>query len=316
MKRAAIRHPKSRRLARELGIPLPHALGILTMLWDFVGEFAPEGNVGRFADDEIAEACSWPEDDAERLVAVLKETGWIDGHPEHRLVIHDWGDHCEDWVKKRLRRAERDVVSGASLYLGQRGELPSGQRPDTGKPPSGQRPDTGEPPSDVPPHPRQPARPSPAQPSPAKPSPAKPAASSLSKGDGDDSRAPADGGDGAVTKAGTDKVVEGMKKIGQRPGSKQPEKEKFKQLLELRVCNSIGLQGDDAGQQKAAIRAVGERAFVGEFGPPAAASDRIVAIAEDVARAPNVRNPMAVWQKRVNELEESGKRAEANVVER
>ncbi len=104
MKRSGLRHPKTKALARELDIPLPHAIGILTLLFDFVGEYATAGNVGKFTDTEISDGCEWPADDAKRLIDALLEVRYFDAHKTHRFVVHDWFEHCEDFVKKRLAR--------------------------------------------------------------------------------------------------------------------------------------------------------------------------------------------------------------------
>ncbi len=104
MKRSGLRHPKTRALARELDIPLPHAIGLLSLLFDFVGEYATAGNVGKFTDTEIAVGCEWPIEDAERLINTLHKIRYFDADETHRFVVHDWLEHCEDFVKKRLAR--------------------------------------------------------------------------------------------------------------------------------------------------------------------------------------------------------------------
>ena len=111
MKRATLSHPKTKRLARRLKVPRPHALGILAMLWDWTGEYAPQGDVGRHDDEDIAEAVDWPDDQAEALVTALVDCGWLDRHPEHRLIVHDYHDHAEEWIRRRNQRSGMEFVT-------------------------------------------------------------------------------------------------------------------------------------------------------------------------------------------------------------
>lgn len=105
MKRETLRHPKAYELAACLGCDRPTALGYLTLLWDYAGEVAPQGDIGKWTDGAISLACDW-QGDAEHFIAALVQTRWLDRHETHRLVIHDWPDHCERWVKAKLDRAE------------------------------------------------------------------------------------------------------------------------------------------------------------------------------------------------------------------
>ena len=117
MKKAVLNHPKTAALMRELDISRRDALGLLTLLWSFTAEYAQRGDIGRWSNQEIAAAVDWPPDDADRLIAALVQTRWIDekwtddAGETHRLVIHHWGDHAEDWVMKRLKRAGLEPVS-------------------------------------------------------------------------------------------------------------------------------------------------------------------------------------------------------------
>ena len=59
MKKAAFDHPKVKRLAKSLGVPLYGSRGICEGLWHFAAKHAPQGDVGRWSDSEIAEAIDW-----------------------------------------------------------------------------------------------------------------------------------------------------------------------------------------------------------------------------------------------------------------
>ncbi len=104
MKRTGIDHPKARRLAKLLDIHHYAAIGILECLWHFTARHAITGDVGRWSDEEIAAAIGWPEDEALRLINALTDSGWLDRHEAHRLIVHDWGDHCDEAVKKTVGR--------------------------------------------------------------------------------------------------------------------------------------------------------------------------------------------------------------------
>jgi hypothetical protein len=159
MKRQAIRHPKMKALARALELNRREVLGLMTLLWDFAAEYAPRGDIGRFTDGDIAEAVDWPAANAERLITALVEVGFLNRHDDHRLIVHDWHDHAEDWVKKRLKRAGLAFVTDRGCAADN-----GGQRRTT----AATGPDNGGLPSRSPPNPR----PSPAAPSEADTQPA------------------------------------------------------------------------------------------------------------------------------------------------
>jgi hypothetical protein len=85
----------------------------MEMLWHFTAQYCPRGDIGRYTDDEIAEACAWPEERPSReLIETLIECRLLDAHPEYRLVVHDWADHAEDSVHTRLARAGESFADG------------------------------------------------------------------------------------------------------------------------------------------------------------------------------------------------------------
>lgn len=126
MKRHTERSEKMHRLADRLDLPLYAAAGILELLWHACAEQTPRGDIGRMSDRHLARLLDWQGDAAE-LVAALVETGWLDEHPEHRLLVHDWAQHADRWVARSLAnrglefidpdapqfRAPESAVSGA-----------------------------------------------------------------------------------------------------------------------------------------------------------------------------------------------------------
>lgn len=110
MKTGTLNHLKTKRLKRILGIPLYQVIGILETLWAVTAECTWDGGIGKYSDEEIAAALEW-EGDTEKLIAGLVESGWLDKEGETalgqvcRLVVHDWSDHCPDFIRKRIARA-------------------------------------------------------------------------------------------------------------------------------------------------------------------------------------------------------------------
>lgn len=101
MKRETLRHPKTYDLAARLDVDRPTALGYLTLAWDFVAEVSPSGDIGRWPNVAIARACDYL-GDPDKFVNALVDAGWLDHDGEHRLVVHDWPDHCERWVRSKM----------------------------------------------------------------------------------------------------------------------------------------------------------------------------------------------------------------------
>lgn len=103
MKRETNRHPKLLDLASRLHCSRPEALGFLTLLFDFTADVAIAGNIGRWPNGAIAGGCDW-RGDADEFVAALIGAGWLDEDAEHRLVVHHWGQHCENWVRAKCQK--------------------------------------------------------------------------------------------------------------------------------------------------------------------------------------------------------------------
>jgi len=104
-------HPKTGMLAAELGIAIYAAVGILECLWHWTARYARRGDVGRWPDEQIARGIGWPAERAGELTAALVKCGWVDVHPEHRLVVHDWHVHADEAVRKALQRAGERFVT-------------------------------------------------------------------------------------------------------------------------------------------------------------------------------------------------------------
>lgn len=104
MKRDAPGHGKIADLAHKLGIPRYGAVGIFECLIHATGKYAFLGDIGKLSNVAIAEQVYWDKD-PDVLIKALVEVRLIDVSKRYRLVVHDWHDHCEDWVKKRVERS-------------------------------------------------------------------------------------------------------------------------------------------------------------------------------------------------------------------
>ncbi len=114
MKRGAPDHPKMRELARQLKLPgrygIATANGIMERLWHFTAKYCPQGDIGRFSDEIIADACGLYvarrdrfQASARHMVGTLVSTGWLNVSPAWRLVVHDWNEHCDDAARRTLK---------------------------------------------------------------------------------------------------------------------------------------------------------------------------------------------------------------------
>lgn len=106
-------HPKTRRLARLLGISVPQAVGHLHLLWWWAVDYAGDGDLSDYDGYDIADAAMW-EADADAFVAALVTAGYIDRRDNGTLFLHDWSDYQGNFIEKREKAAERKRKSRAS----------------------------------------------------------------------------------------------------------------------------------------------------------------------------------------------------------
>lgn len=110
MKRETLRHPKLYDLMDRLDCSRPTALGYLDLLWDNAADIAPQGDLGKWPNGAIARSCDWT-GNADQFVNALIEAGWLDHSEEFRLVIHDWEDHCQNWLRMKLQKLGLTIVA-------------------------------------------------------------------------------------------------------------------------------------------------------------------------------------------------------------
>ncbi len=103
MKQSALRHRKMKRLARLLDEPIALARGIVETLLSITQAEFPDGDVSDLAPEEFAEECGFEAQRGGAIFEALHRSGWLDPHPAgDGFVVHDWLDHCENSVIKRL----------------------------------------------------------------------------------------------------------------------------------------------------------------------------------------------------------------------
>lgn len=102
-------HPKTRRLARLLGVSRPAAIGHLHLLWWWSLDYAQDGDLSRFDPDDLADAAEW-DDDPASFMEGLRRAGFLDDDAR----IHDWHDYAGRLVSRRNANAERMRAARAS----------------------------------------------------------------------------------------------------------------------------------------------------------------------------------------------------------
>lgn len=91
-------------------------VGILETLWQMVGRYAPQGNIGKYTDEEIE---AWIEWDGEEgaLVSALVVCGWLDACELHRLLVHDWPEHADSATHVALAKQTLLFADGSVPYI-------------------------------------------------------------------------------------------------------------------------------------------------------------------------------------------------------
>ena len=98
-----VNHVKFKRLKRMLSLNEWECVGLLESLWMMTARSHICGDIGKSDNIDIAAAIEWDQDE-DLLVSALVKCGWLDEHPVHRLVVHDWNIHCPNHVKGNIAR--------------------------------------------------------------------------------------------------------------------------------------------------------------------------------------------------------------------
>ena len=120
------RHPKTKALARLLGVSLPCTIGYLHLLWWWAVDYAKDGSLARFRPAHIADAVLW-EGDPDLLWISLIEAGFIDD--VDGPTIHDWGEYAGKLLERRRSDADRKRSLRLGLPLNRDVQQTSGGHP-------------------------------------------------------------------------------------------------------------------------------------------------------------------------------------------
>lgn len=117
MLREVTQKAKFQLLEHRLGYLM--ALGALDALWMLTASSAPDGAIGRhLTDAQLESLLKWP---GERgaLIAALREERWLDEiDGDGRLYVHDWHEHADYTVHRKIARARAFFANGAAPKLG------------------------------------------------------------------------------------------------------------------------------------------------------------------------------------------------------
>lgn len=92
-------HPKLLRLASLLGIRPAQAIGHLMYLWWWALDYADDGDITKYSDDEISLAAHW-EGPGHDFSSAMRKCGWV----EMPGVLHDWLDYAGQFLLGRERQ--------------------------------------------------------------------------------------------------------------------------------------------------------------------------------------------------------------------
>ena len=117
MKHSSFNHPKMYALARLLKLKVYSVNGIMGRLWANVTQYAPTGDIGQVSPETILHWCGVELDfEPEQFVKALIDSHFLDRR-ERLLLVHDWPDHCEDFVHRKLARHGLVFADGSTPSL-------------------------------------------------------------------------------------------------------------------------------------------------------------------------------------------------------
>lgn len=116
MKLGTLHLPEMRHFERKLKKPPYAAIGVPNGVRHLAAEAADEGNIRKFTNEEIADYIGWYSEPDE-LIRDLLETRWLDVSKVHRLVIHDWVEHCPQYIKDRIKKRRQRAANAKNKGL-------------------------------------------------------------------------------------------------------------------------------------------------------------------------------------------------------
>lgn len=115
-------HPKVKKAARLAGISESEMIGRLHYLWWWALDYAPDGDVTKYSQDDIESAVDW-EGTSGKFYKALLECGF-NGHcgllekSGRTICIHDWHDYAGKLIERRADDAERKRNSRKRMSTG------------------------------------------------------------------------------------------------------------------------------------------------------------------------------------------------------
>lgn len=111
-----MRHPKTVRLARSLGISKFAAVGVIHTLWDFTAEQYERGGAPRDALAGLEDALEGSNGDGgAKAITALREAGFIDQSRDGKWSPRNWMEFQGGYFRERDRKAK---------YRGQKQDIP------------------------------------------------------------------------------------------------------------------------------------------------------------------------------------------------
>lgn len=98
-------HPKTRKLARLLGINRVQVVGHLQFFWWWAMNYAPDGDLARFDELDLATGAEW-EGEPSLFVEAMVAAGFVDCDGD-ATSIHDWQEYGGKLIRRKTANAER-----------------------------------------------------------------------------------------------------------------------------------------------------------------------------------------------------------------
>jgi hypothetical protein len=101
-------HPKTKKLARLLGLNIRETIGLLHVFWWWVILYAPDGDTSPFTDEDIDDGCGWTGKKASLRGALTDcGTGGQPGFVDPDGKVHDWEEYGGKLWRRREANRER-----------------------------------------------------------------------------------------------------------------------------------------------------------------------------------------------------------------
>jgi len=114
-------HIKFKMLMRRLNLSQWQAVGVLESIWHLTARSCPAGDIGSFSNDEIAVAIGW-DGDGNDLIDALVKHGWLDQSDEHRIIVHDWEEHCPTFIRGNMARHQKQFAKQVAVQVAKQNE--------------------------------------------------------------------------------------------------------------------------------------------------------------------------------------------------